>query len=374
MVRHVRPLSRSATLRPGRRPLGAFAITFARRYSVAMPTVTAQERTLAAVGCAVGSTVPRSEVAAELIDNLHGVIGYDAINISLLDPFSDSHCRLVQRGYDDRILDYLDGEYTKRDAGFGQICAARAPLRMQDTAYDYKQTHSYINYWGQAGYHEGLTSALFSADDRYLGMVAISVEDERTMTEGVRDFVGLLAPVLAAAFDPLGDLASWLCQEVDAHRILVASDGSILECGGGCEQSSPASKTLSASISTVAQQLLAEGQPVRCGLIADQDGRLVHLHMIRVQSTRLSGEPVVLTSLRYGDITFGLTLRETEVLRYLVDGGSNREIAEVLHIAPRTVATHLEHLLEKFAASTRTAVVGRALEHGLVRLDIPLTR
>jgi DNA-binding CsgD family transcriptional regulator len=50
----------------------------------------------------------------------------------------------------------------------------------------------------------------------------------------------------------------------------------------------------------------------------------------------------------------GLTPREMEVLGLLVEGCSNQEIARTLIVTPRTVATHLEHVLSKLAAPTRT--------------------
>src|SRR4029077_1937751 len=39
-----------------------------------------------------------------------------------------------------------------------------------------------------------------------------------------------------------------------------------------------------------------------------------------------------------------ITRRDTEVLKLLVEGCSNREIAEELHISPRTVKQHLRTL------------------------------
>jgi DNA-binding CsgD family transcriptional regulator len=51
----------------------------------------------------------------------------------------------------------------------------------------------------------------------------------------------------------------------------------------------------------------------------------------------------------------GLTPRELQVLGLLVDGRSNQQIARSLAVAPRTVAAHVEHLLGKLHAPTRTS-------------------
>ena len=59
-----------------------------------------------------------------------------------------------------------------------------------------------------------------------------------------------------------------------------------------------------------------------------------------------------------------LTAREREVLELLSDGLTNRAIAEQLEIGLSTVKFHLAALLSKFAASTRTELVVRAIRSG----------
>ena len=62
----------------------------------------------------------------------------------------------------------------------------------------------------------------------------------------------------------------------------------------------------------------------------------------------------------------GLTSRELEVLRLLVAGGSNREIADALFVSPRTVQAHLANLFGKLDVHTRAGAVARAYELGIV--------
>ena len=61
-----------------------------------------------------------------------------------------------------------------------------------------------------------------------------------------------------------------------------------------------------------------------------------------------------------------LTPRETEVLRLVAEGLSNREIAARLFIGESTVKTHLLHITDKLEAPSRTGAVTRALEQGLL--------
>ncbi|MHB6911510.1 helix-turn-helix transcriptional regulator [Streptomyces sp. DB-54] len=61
----------------------------------------------------------------------------------------------------------------------------------------------------------------------------------------------------------------------------------------------------------------------------------------------------------------GLSPRELQVLAELTTGRTNREIAERLYITPRTVATHIEHILAKLDLPNRAAAAARATAWGI---------
>ncbi len=60
-----------------------------------------------------------------------------------------------------------------------------------------------------------------------------------------------------------------------------------------------------------------------------------------------------------------LTRREREVLRLLVAGQTDREIADALFIGRRTVETHVASLLNKLGLGSRTAAAAYAVRFGL---------
>ena len=64
-----------------------------------------------------------------------------------------------------------------------------------------------------------------------------------------------------------------------------------------------------------------------------------------------------------------LTPRETEVLGCITRGFSNREIAQELGIAEKTVRIHVSSLLDKMGARDRTQATIYALQRGLVHLE-----
>jgi DNA-binding NarL/FixJ family response regulator len=60
-----------------------------------------------------------------------------------------------------------------------------------------------------------------------------------------------------------------------------------------------------------------------------------------------------------------LSQREREVLRLVVSGKSNRQIADELHVAEVTVRFHLRNIYDKVGIHTRGEVIHWAMQHGL---------
>jgi DNA-binding CsgD family transcriptional regulator len=61
----------------------------------------------------------------------------------------------------------------------------------------------------------------------------------------------------------------------------------------------------------------------------------------------------------------GLSPRELEVLRLVVEGLTNAQAAKELYLSPRTIETHLTSIYQKLGVSSRAAATRFALEHGL---------
>ncbi len=70
--------------------------------------------------------------------------------------------------------------------------------------------------------------------------------------------------------------------------------------------------------------------------------------------------------LKNEDVAEHITDREMEVLRLLVRGNRNKEIAETLFISERTVKFHVGIIFQKLGVSNRAEAVSRAIQRGLV--------
>ena len=65
---------------------------------------------------------------------------------------------------------------------------------------------------------------------------------------------------------------------------------------------------------------------------------------------------------------YGLSPREREVLAFLVDGHTNREIGAALFISEKTASIHVTHILDKLGVTSRGAAAALAARAGLVEV------
>jgi DNA-binding NarL/FixJ family response regulator len=98
------------------------------------------------------------------------------------------------------------------------------------------------------------------------------------------------------------------------------------------------------------------------------DALIACIHQVLAGRTYLA--PAAAAKLAERVTRVQLTPRELSTLRLMADGKSNKEIATALGISERTVKTHLGHLFEKLAVTSRTEAVKVATRRGLVRLDL----
>lgn len=64
-----------------------------------------------------------------------------------------------------------------------------------------------------------------------------------------------------------------------------------------------------------------------------------------------------------------LTEREREVLQLIAEGHSNREIAERLHLSPKTVGSHREHIMQKLDIHSIAGLTKYAIQQGLTSTE-----
>ena len=59
---------------------------------------------------------------------------------------------------------------------------------------------------------------------------------------------------------------------------------------------------------------------------------------------------------------YRLTTREVEIVKYISEGWTNKEIARHLEISEHTVKEHVRHLLKKTKTTTRTGILAQIFQ------------
>ncbi len=135
--------------------------------------------------------------------------------------------------------------------------------------------------------------------------------------------------------------------------------------------SGPSSLSLQQWIKSVAD--LAMDDPGQSSFNVSRDERRLTLTLQRkteegdwLIALREEDDALIVQALSEG---LQLTLREAEVLYWVVRGKISRDIADILGTSPRTINKHLEHVFVKLRVETRTAAAARAMN--VVRLMLP---
>ena len=104
-------------------------------------------------------------------------------------------------------------------------------------------------------------------------------------------------------------------------------------------------------------------------ILKDLNGNMLMEAIQAVCAGRRWVSPGVEKQLSQGAAHQPLTARETEVVRLLARGLTNREIANVFRISESTVKNHVNHLLVKLEVADRTEAVTYCLARGIVCLE-----
>jgi DNA-binding CsgD family transcriptional regulator len=318
------------------------------------------------LAASLGSLAERAEA---LLAHVQRVLRFDAGWITLLPAEQDLHVPLARSGYDERVCRQLDSASLTADVELVGLRRSRRPLRTSDSPIPPPEIPTWAEYLEPAGFREGVSVGLFTPEGRYLGVLGLNTEAADSMGEAVRDLIGMLAPHIASAVDPLRSLATMTGL---VHRavagIVLAPSGAVLPLPGLPDHRllAPGSGVLAA-----AAVQLAEGSPYASFLAAlpsmdGADSKETHARITVLAAPpdlQLFAAAVVLVS-PAGDL-HGLSHRELQVLGLLVTGASNQRIAGALGITTRTVELHVDHVRAKLAAPSRTAAAARALRLGL---------
>lgn len=308
--------------------------------------------------------------AKAAMEVLRELIPWDGYALSAWDLGTGTHrhITLASEGYQTELQDHMNDAFVEQNPGF-RVLHTRVPhaLRWLDLARDwhvqFAQTSSAQDHLIPAGFKEGATMCLRLPGGRYTGALHVSWSNPAHATDEARRIIEGFRPVLARACDLLGDVQLGV-QNLDpeAHVALVSADGAITEMPG---------RKLGPILSDpeVLHDLIREPTyRARRLLWASPEGLCHRIQLIpwRGRTTMLVEQRIVWP--------FGLSSREVEILRLVADGMSNPQIGQELFISPRTVSTHVEHILHKLNCQSRTQLARFAVDADLLLMGSSVGR
>ena len=329
-----------------------------------METLRAEEVTaLTRVARAASDALTPAARAEQVLAELHGLVPFVCAQLTCWDPVEGRHSTLASHGYADPLLEHLSGPTFENELAQLDMLRTRRPMRMRDLPGDPGDVLTVSEVLLPAGFREGLTMCLFTRGGSFAGLLNLSTDDRRHPGDRARDAIAALNETLANVVDvtqTCRTLASLL--DPGTPAVALAADGTPVELAGTGR--GPALAEGSPLLEVLAGQVPQDGHERRF-LWPDGESGWYRVRIVPCFD-EAGGRSLALVTVRPCDHVLGLTRREIEVLTHLASGASNPAIASLLHVSPRTVATHVEHILEKLNVSTRAAAAGRAVREALV--------
>ena len=327
-----------------------------------MGSYRATELLLAEMAASGGTT---GERAHGLLGILRLLVPFDGAWLAVVDPAGHGYHSVASLDLEGPIVDYLSEALMERDIEVADTDRARLRL----TPSDLPHPTDVLRTWADgrlSGISEAWALGLSTPSGRHVGFLGLLSGDRHPTSSSSHRRLAGLGPVLAHGIDPM---RSFLPAARLVHR---AAAGVVLCHDGGCQPlpglpEDPLLTPHSAALAA-ARECIDDGHVYSSFL---WPARGIHAPSGHVRVTAMAAPedaPPALTGLVLlapGTGLRGLTPRELEVLGLLIEGCSNQEISHALVVAPRTVAAHLEHILDKLEAPTRTLAAVRAERDGL---------
>jgi DNA-binding CsgD family transcriptional regulator len=312
------------------------------------------------------SSEPLSRRAEAMLGALRRVVPFDAAWLALAEPHGRRYMTLATVGVADSTAIYLAGPKHVHDIELAGTVRAARPLTPGDLPYPAEELETWAQCLIPAGIHNGFAMGLFASDSRPVGFLALMSGSREAPTEQVRRSLGRLTTVLGRGIDPMRTFSA------AASLVKGASAGAVLHENGWIELLPgfrPLELLAAGSPAVAAARAAIEGGQLYASFLWPLGGRHAPGGHVRITVLGPSEDvPAFLTGMVLASPAgnlHGLTPRELEVLGLLIDGLSNAAIARALVVASRTVAAHVEHILDKLSAPSRTLAAVRARREGL---------
>jgi len=319
---------------------------------------------MAAVAASSAHLADRAQTVVETLQRRTPGSGASWVAVAVAVPGTSRIVCVTSAGPGRSVVDHLDRPGVAQEIERAGLDRGLAPPDVEDPPLVLEELPAWAERLLPAGLTGGLGTALFDGDGRYVGFLGLvtAVGDDspprlRTGPGPVSSLVarapGAHAALTARARTVRGATAGTVLLEDGTLRPLPGLEEDALLTGDG-------------PVVRIARATLRSGQVYRSFLWPAPDDRAAseHVRLTVLAALDLPGPVLGLVVLAPAREQRGLTPRELQVLGLVIDGRSNQQIARRLGVASRTVATHVEHILLKLEASSRTLAAVRGDREG----------
>ncbi|MFJ9712079.1 response regulator transcription factor [Streptomyces sp. NPDC101234] len=290
----------------------------------------------------------------------------DAATLLTIDPLTKTHVQVAGIGYTAEISHALAAEFVTTP-WYRNVVEQELPPSISEDTEDpeelgprFRQGWFYAERVRPAGFRDGITGAL-RHHDRLVGLVHLSTQSADAYDVQARRLLASVIPALAALADPV-------TRAGDAHRLPERGAASLVTADGTIDL--PGRDHVRALQDTEFHSLLrifATTGGHRLRLLWPVDGTWYRVTLHRHRPDAGLTADAVLVHETPTEMPYRLSARELEVLTRAATGQTNQAIAQALFLSPRTVHSHIEHLLRKTGAASRSEATALAVRDGLLR-------
>ncbi|NNN30072.1 response regulator transcription factor [Streptomyces sp. S3(2020)] len=307
-----------------------------------------------------------ASACAQALRELAEALPLDAATLLTIDPLTGTHVQVAGIGYTAVASEALAAEFVATQ-WYANVVRQSLPPSITEDAEDtadggqrFRNGWFYAERVRPAGFRDALSGAL-RHHGRLVGLITLSVEGPDRYDSEARHLLASVLPALGTLADPTARVGELYDLPAEADASLVTAEGAVGLPGRGHAQVLEDAEFAS----LVGAFLGSDGLRLRFLWPVGRRWYRVVLHRCTTGSPRT--RRAVLVSETPTELPYGLSPRELEVLTRAARGQTNQAIAQALFLSPRTVHSHVEHLLRKTGCASRAEATALCVRDGVLR-------